>query len=77
MLENSANSTETKMIKRRTMTVEEAAQALGISRNGAYAAVRRGEIPAIKIGDRRLVPIVAIERLLEGKESGPMLAGEK
>jgi excisionase family DNA binding protein len=62
------------MIKRRTMTVGEAAQALGISRNAAYAAVQRKEIPAIKIGDRRLVPIVAIERMLAGE---PELASEE
>ena len=55
------------MIKRRTMTVDEAAQALGVSRNAAYSAIRRGEIPAIRIGDRRLVPIIAIERLLAGE----------
>ena len=62
------------MIKRRTMTVDEAAQALGISRNAAYAAIHRKEIPAIKIGDRRLVPILAIERLLAGE---PELASEE
>ena len=55
------------MTKRRTMTVDEAAQALGVGRSTAYAAIIRGEIPAIKIGDRRLVPIIAIERLLNGE----------
>ena len=53
------------MIKRRTMTVDEVAKALGVGRSTAYAAIHRGEIPAIKIGDRRLVPIVAIERMLD------------
>ena len=63
------------MIKRRTTTVDEAAQALGVSRNAAYSAIRRGEIPAIRIGDRRLVPIIAIERRLAGE---PALAtGER
>ncbi len=37
---------------RLTLTVEEAAQVLGISRAFAYEAVRRGEIPSIKIGRR-------------------------
>jgi excisionase family DNA binding protein len=47
-----------------TVTTPQAAQLLGISRNLAYEAVRRGEIPTIRIGRRILVPIVAIERLL-------------
>jgi excisionase family DNA binding protein len=37
---------------RLTWTVDEAALALGVSRAFAYDAVRRGEIPAIKIGRR-------------------------
>ena len=49
-----------------TITVEQAGQALGICRNAAYAAARRGEIPVIKIGRRLLVPKVAFERLFEG-----------
>jgi excisionase family DNA binding protein len=51
--------------ERLTLTVEEAAALLGISRAFAYDAVRRGEIPAIKIGRRILVPILALNRLLE------------
>lgn len=51
-------------MERLTLTVEEAARALGIGRNQAYAAVRRGEIPAIRIGKRLLVPRTALRRLL-------------
>jgi len=50
--------------ERLTLTVEEAAVALGISRAFAYDAVRRGDIPAIKIGRRILVPRTALSRLL-------------
>ena len=39
-----------------TLTVEEAATYLGISRNSAYEAVRRGEIPNIRIGGRIVIP---------------------
>ena len=49
---------------RRTMTVEEAAEVLGISRASAYDAVARGEIPCIRIGRRILIPKVALERIL-------------
>lgn len=48
-----------------TMTVSEAAIALKIGRGLAYEAVRRGEIPAIRIGRRLLVPRRALEKLLE------------
>ena len=49
---------------RLTLTVEEAAALLGISRAFAYEAVTRGEIPSIRIGRRILVPKVALERFL-------------
>lgn len=50
--------------ERATVTVEEAARLLGIGRNSAFAAVQRGEIPALRIGRRVLVPRAALERLL-------------
>jgi len=49
-----------------TLTVEEAATALGISRAFAYEAVARGENPCIRTGKRILVPIAGLNRLLEG-----------
>ena len=53
--------------ERLTLTVEEAAATLGISRAFAYEAVRRGEIPSIRIGRRVLVPRVALDRLVGGE----------
>ena len=47
-----------------TISVPEAAERLGVSRNLAYDAARRGDIPTIKIGKRLLVPVAAFERLL-------------
>ena len=49
---------------RQTLTVEETARLLRISRNSAYEAARTGEIPTIRIGKRVLVPIGGLERLL-------------
>ena len=58
-----------------TITVEEAARALGINRMSAYTAVHAGEIPHIKIGRRLLVPKAAFDRLLQGqKPSGEVAA---
>lgn len=51
-------------MQRQTLTVEEAAKALGIGRGTAYEAVKRGEIPSIRVGRRLVVPRVALERLL-------------
>lgn len=48
-----------------TMTVPEAAAKLGLSRNAAYEAVARGEIPSLKFGRRVVIPRVAFERMLE------------
>ena len=49
-----------------TITVEEAAQLLGIGRNTAYEGVRNGDLPSIRVGRRILVPTARLERLLEG-----------
>ena len=51
-------------MKRRTLTVAEAAACLGISRNTAYDAVRRGTVPSIRVGRRILIPTQALEALL-------------
>jgi excisionase family DNA binding protein len=60
---------EKQVSERRTITVEEAGRELGISRNGAYEAAARGEIPTIRIGRRLLVPKAAFDRLLEQPSS--------
>lgn len=39
-----------------TIPVPRAAAILGISRRAGYAAVERGEIPSIKVGQRVVVP---------------------
>jgi excisionase family DNA binding protein len=49
-----------------TYTVEEAAQLLRIGKNQAYEAVRRGDIPSISIGRRRLIPRAKLLALLNG-----------
>jgi hypothetical protein len=49
-----------------TISVPEAgARYFGLSRNGAYAAAERGEIPTIKIGRLLRVPVRGLERMLD------------
>lgn len=53
---------------RLTLTVEEVAVVLGISRGLAYELVRRGEIPALRLGRRVVVPVRALEAMLVGDD---------
>jgi excisionase family DNA binding protein len=50
--------------ERQTYTVEETAQIMGIGRNSAYEAIRRGEIPSLRLGRRLVVPKKALDSLL-------------
>jgi excisionase family DNA binding protein len=50
-----------------TMTVVQAAKRLGIGRNQAYQAVHAGKIPALRIGQRWLIPRAALDRMLSGE----------
>lgn len=52
------------MPERLTYTILEVAELLGISRSTAYECVRRGEIPALALDTRRVVPRAALEALL-------------
>jgi excisionase family DNA binding protein len=49
-----------------TVSVEEAGRILGYSRNTAYEAVKRGELPVIRLGGRKIrVPRAALLRMLD------------
>jgi len=52
------------MEEKLTYTVKETARLLGIGRNTMWKAVWRGQLPTIRIGKRRLVPKVALEKML-------------
>lgn len=51
---------ETKVV----YTVEEVAELLKISRPSAYLAVKKGEIPIIRIGRRILIPVASLQKML-------------
>ncbi len=57
-------------IERATVTVPQAGEMLGISRNGSYEAERRGESPTIRQGRRLVVPLAALRRMLEQGGAG-------
>jgi excisionase family DNA binding protein len=43
-----------------TITIEQAAQLIGVGRSAAYEAARRGELPTRRLGRRLLVPVPAL-----------------
>lgn len=51
---------------RRVYSVPEAAEALGIGRSHAYELAKRGEIPTLRLGSRLVVPVAALDRMLNG-----------
>ena len=55
-----------------TLNVTQAAQQLGLSRNSVYQGVLAGDIPSVRVGKRILIPVRALERMLEsaGKPEG-------
>jgi len=55
---------EADQLRRLTLSIEETARLLGISRGLAYEMARRGKLPVIRFGRRFLVPKKALERLL-------------
>lgn len=55
------------MDQRMTLTVEEAARLLGVSRALAYELVRDGEIPSLRLRRRIVIPRTVIDALLRGE----------
>lgn len=49
---------------RHTCSVDEAAALLGIGRSTAYAAVRDGSLPALRLSGRLLVPVAKLLAML-------------
>ena len=57
-------------VEPKTITVSQAALMLGISRGSAYEATRTGQLPAIRIGKRWLIPVKALEQMLQSTSTG-------
>lgn len=49
------------------MTVDEIAVLLGVSRATAYEAVRKGDIPSIRLGRRIVVPTAPVVKMLSAR----------
>jgi excisionase family DNA binding protein len=51
--------------ERKALSVKETARAVGISRATVYRLVQQKRLATVKIGSRRLVPVSALDNLLE------------
>lgn len=54
-----------------TLSVEQAAEVLGISRRSAYRAVERGDLPTLRLGRRLLVPTARLLAMLGVEQEAP------
>ncbi|MBM3531159.1 MAG: helix-turn-helix domain-containing protein [Alphaproteobacteria bacterium] len=56
--------THSDVLDKPTCTVEEFRKLMGLSKNPAYDAIKRGDIPSIRLGGRIVVPTAPLRRLL-------------
>lgn len=54
-------------MERKTLNVKETARILGVGSVTLYAAIKRGEIPHLRIGRRIVIPIESIDNLLKAQ----------
>jgi len=64
----------TNQIRRRTYTVAEAALLIGVSRSTAYELVARGELRAIRLGRRWVVPVSTVAEIVGDEIQAPEIS---
>ena len=52
----------------RAVTITKAAELLGLSERTVRLFVARGDLPSSRLGRRRLIPLDAVRRVIEGAE---------
>ena len=60
-----------------TITVDEFAAQLGISRGLAYQAIHDGNVPHVRIGRRIIIPADAVERMLAAEPGRRSETGQR
>ena len=71
-----AHSSKKPLSDRLVYTVPEAGRLLGLGRNAAYEAAKRGDIPTIRMGRLLLVPKAPLHKLVGADAVGSSKAGE-
>lgn len=64
-MNDTPNATRAALDDRTTLTVAEAAPLLGFHPETLYDAIARGDMPAIRVGRRLVIPAAHIRRLLQ------------
>jgi len=59
-------STVSETNERRALSIQETARTCGLSRATLYRLLKDGKLCTVKVGARRLVPVSAIDALLNG-----------
>jgi excisionase family DNA binding protein len=52
------------------LSIAEAAEVLGVSDDLIYELTARGELPCLRLGRRKVIPIVAIQAVVDGTLEG-------
>jgi excisionase family DNA binding protein len=55
---------EKNVTDRQTLTPADIAKLWGLSKNSVYEALRRGEIPSVRVGRKFIIPADALNKLL-------------
>ena len=60
-----------------TITVEQVAEVMGLSRSAAYDGVKRGQIPSLRVGRRISIPVAKLLEILgvmnENQQKGEII----
>ena len=59
---------EARLSDREYLSVKEFKDRLGVSRNLIYEQVRKGVLPSVRLGGRILIPVDALELLMQRQE---------
>jgi len=65
-MSKNSKTLEPRTFEPRALSIEEAAEACGLSRATLYRLLNDGKLTTIKVGARRLVPVGSIDALLDG-----------
>lgn len=65
----------TDLLSRGTLTIKRAIDEFGLSRSRIYVLMQCGSLPYSQIGSRRLIPRVALERLIAANLIGASRQG--
>ena len=68
---------EARLSDREYLSVKEFKDRLGVSRNLIYEQVRKGVLPSVRLGGRILIPVDALELLMQRQEQQESSADPK